>query len=78
MPYLGQQPKGEEEHGVHRPAAGRLAECPAGAPSCTSCLDRTRLSDSTSARAVGRVSDYTWPGRSLVLNDSTSARAGTA
>lgn len=77
MPYLGQQPEGEKEHGFHGPAAGRLAECPAGrGPSCTSCFDRTRLSDSTSARAVGRVSDYTWPGRGLVLNDSTSARAG--
>lgn len=30
MPYLGQQPEGEKEHGFHGPAAGRLAECPAG------------------------------------------------
>lgn len=28
MSYLGQQPEGEEEHGVHGPAAGRWEECP--------------------------------------------------
>lgn len=28
MPYLGQQPEGEEEHGVHGPAAERREECP--------------------------------------------------
>lgn len=73
MPYLGQQPEGEEEPGVHG-ATGRGTAC---GQSCASGSDRTPLSDSTSAQAEAqRVSDCTWAGKGLVLNDSTSVRAG--